>query len=116
MKCPKCNYSSGDDWAQCAGSCPMPMSPYYNPKHDVAVGQVWRYHNSNKWLIAEILEDGTVKANGISPSGTLHSYSPCVINLNNPVFKNSRNATYDGWKLFIKPHVKCSICYSDNDS
>lgn len=26
---PKCGYESGDTWAQCEGSCPMPMSPHY---------------------------------------------------------------------------------------
>lgn len=29
-KCPKCSKYSGDDWSQCKGSCPMPMSPCYN--------------------------------------------------------------------------------------
>ena len=29
MICPKCKSESGDDWSQCGGSCPMPMSPYY---------------------------------------------------------------------------------------
>lgn len=29
-KCPKCGWDSGDDWSQCKGSCPMPMSPHYN--------------------------------------------------------------------------------------
>lgn len=28
-KCPKCGNESGDDWRQCRGSCPMPMSPHY---------------------------------------------------------------------------------------
>lgn len=27
-KCPKCGYFGGDDWSQCDGSCPMPMSPH----------------------------------------------------------------------------------------
>lgn len=27
--CPKCGATSGDDWSQCLGSCPMPMSPHY---------------------------------------------------------------------------------------
>jgi hypothetical protein len=31
MPCPKCRASSGDDWEQCKGSCPMPMSPHYTP-------------------------------------------------------------------------------------
>lgn len=29
MKCPKCKCSSGDDWTQCGGDCPLPMSPHY---------------------------------------------------------------------------------------
>lgn len=28
-KCPKCRAVSGDDWSQCKGVCPMPMSPYF---------------------------------------------------------------------------------------
>lgn len=28
--CPKCGNESGDDWRQCRGSCPMPVSPYYD--------------------------------------------------------------------------------------
>lgn len=31
MKCPQCQATSGDDWSQCMGICPMPMSPYYSP-------------------------------------------------------------------------------------
>lgn len=27
--CPKCQVESGDSWGQCAGSCPMPMSPHF---------------------------------------------------------------------------------------
>lgn len=30
-ECPKCRFTSGDDWRQCGGSCPMPGSPHYNP-------------------------------------------------------------------------------------
>lgn len=30
--CPKCKNTSGDDWTQCRGSCPMPMSPHFNPE------------------------------------------------------------------------------------
>lgn len=29
--CPKCGAVSGDDWSQCVGVCPMPMSPYHKP-------------------------------------------------------------------------------------
>jgi len=31
MPCPKCRASSGDDWEQCKGSCPIPGSPHYTP-------------------------------------------------------------------------------------
>lgn len=27
--CPKCQKTSGDDWSQCDGVCPMSMSPYF---------------------------------------------------------------------------------------
>lgn len=30
--CPKCGQFSGDDWKQCAGSCPMPQSPHYSAR------------------------------------------------------------------------------------
>lgn len=26
--CPKCLHTSGDDWSQCRGECPMPGSPH----------------------------------------------------------------------------------------
>lgn len=29
-RCPKCKATSGDDWSQCRGDCPMPMSPHYS--------------------------------------------------------------------------------------
>lgn len=28
--CPKCHQTSGNDWSQCAKSCPIPMSPHYS--------------------------------------------------------------------------------------
>jgi hypothetical protein len=31
MQCPKCGARSGDDWRQCEGRCPLPMSPHYDP-------------------------------------------------------------------------------------
>jgi hypothetical protein len=31
MTCPKCGAESGDSWLQCEGSCPMPMSPHFDP-------------------------------------------------------------------------------------
>ncbi len=31
MICPKCKAKSGDDWSQCGGDCPMPMSPHHKP-------------------------------------------------------------------------------------
>lgn len=29
--CPKCDATSGDNWSQCDGVCPMPGSPHYRP-------------------------------------------------------------------------------------
>jgi hypothetical protein len=31
-QCPKCRAHSGDDWKQCHGSCPMEISPHYDPE------------------------------------------------------------------------------------
>jgi hypothetical protein len=31
LTCPKCNVESGDDWSSCEKSCPMPMSPWFDP-------------------------------------------------------------------------------------
>ena len=28
-KCPKCGATSGDNWSQCEGECPMPGSPHF---------------------------------------------------------------------------------------
>lgn len=41
--CSKCHAVSGDDWAQCGGSCPMPGSPHYNPFARLKVGNSYRY-------------------------------------------------------------------------
>lgn len=30
LTCPKCEQTSGNDWSQCDGSCPMPMSPHFS--------------------------------------------------------------------------------------
>lgn len=29
ITCPKCRETSGNDWSQCNGVCPMEMSPYF---------------------------------------------------------------------------------------
>lgn len=29
--CPKCHTQSGNDWSQCAGSCPVERSPHFDP-------------------------------------------------------------------------------------
>jgi len=34
FKCPKCGAISGDDWSHCIGHCPMPMSPYHDPRSE----------------------------------------------------------------------------------
>lgn len=36
VNCPKCEHLSGDDWSQCGGVCPMPVSPHFDPKHPQA--------------------------------------------------------------------------------
>lgn len=28
--CPVCEYTSGNDWSQCADKCPMPGSPWFD--------------------------------------------------------------------------------------
>jgi hypothetical protein len=28
QNCPKCGSETGNDWSQCDGVCPMPMSPH----------------------------------------------------------------------------------------
>lgn len=33
--CPKCGKTSGDDWSQCEGDCPIPFSPHHK-WHDEA--------------------------------------------------------------------------------
>lgn len=32
VRCPKCGETSGMDWTQCNGDCPMPMSPHFREK------------------------------------------------------------------------------------
>lgn len=36
MICSKCQAISGDDWSQCKGSCPLPMSPHYRAPSSTA--------------------------------------------------------------------------------
>jgi hypothetical protein len=43
IECPKCGALSGDDWRQCNGTCPMPMSPFWKSVgelHSLAIGYV----------------------------------------------------------------------------
>lgn len=44
--CPKCGATSGDDWSQCGGSCPMPGSPHYADRIDAAGTEAWA---QGKW-------------------------------------------------------------------
>lgn len=30
FQCPKCKYTSGNDWKQCGGACPVQGSPNYS--------------------------------------------------------------------------------------
>ena len=43
QQCPKCGYESGDTWAQCGGSCPMPMSPHYVADDMIALRAIELY-------------------------------------------------------------------------
>jgi hypothetical protein len=45
--CLKCGATSGDDWSQCEGSCPIPASPHFDPHCE---------------LIAEPVKEGGPKA------------------------------------------------------
>ena len=45
--CPKCRYTSGNDWRQCHGSCPMPMSPHYMGRWNTFM---FRVHAALNWL------------------------------------------------------------------
>lgn len=38
FKCPKCERISGDDWRQCAGSCPVKGSPHFKSETLVKFG------------------------------------------------------------------------------
>jgi len=54
MQCPKCHHTSGDDWTQCNGSCPMPDSPHHTfTRSDgvvFSVGEIVDWQNSlGKW-------------------------------------------------------------------
>lgn len=40
--CPKCGAISGDDWSQCDGDCPLPISPdYHKQKADAILDHKW---------------------------------------------------------------------------
>lgn len=34
LHCPKCGAESGDNWGQCEGVCPMPMSPHFSQEEN----------------------------------------------------------------------------------
>lgn len=38
ITCPKCHRTSGDDWRQCEGACPIPGSPHYKPELKATYG------------------------------------------------------------------------------
>lgn len=44
-QCPTCKFTSGDNWEQCNGVCPMPMSPHYKPNEQMR--QKWLDLNEN---------------------------------------------------------------------
>ncbi len=57
--CPKCSSTSGGDWSQCHGSCPMPMSPHHDgQKTHVRCGQ------SHYAVIVEAQKDAAIYQRG----------------------------------------------------
>lgn len=38
--CPKCGYTSGNDWGQCDKQCPMRMSPHYDPHVEAVFAEI----------------------------------------------------------------------------
>ncbi len=80
LKCPKCNFGSGNDWNQCRGVCPMPMSPYYRPgwspptgvKELLAEYQVVNDALYRRWTNA-VGASGYVKADWITVCNALSS-------------------------------------------
>jgi hypothetical protein len=51
--CPKCGSTSGNDWSQCKGSCPMPGSPDYDPHRPDALTK----DELHEMLVNDGLED-----------------------------------------------------------
>lgn len=51
--CPKCLRTSGDDWAQCRGSCPMPGSPHYTAEAESFASLSARGGDVGAWLNAK---------------------------------------------------------------
>ena len=54
IRCPKCDAVSGDNWSQCEGSCPMPMSPHFDASLPTAAEARRRVGDR---IIAEIRAD-----------------------------------------------------------
>lgn len=64
--CPKCDAASGNDWRQCDGACPMPMSPHYDPgleareharvrrQTHVDTGFWWFKRNDETFVVVEV--------------------------------------------------------------
>lgn len=36
--CPKCGQTSGNDWSQCLGRCPLEISPHHDPAQSAHYG------------------------------------------------------------------------------
>ena len=51
LVCPKCKHTSGDDWYQCGSSCPMPMSPCFNPKELDFLEAMWWIGFTGLWRL-----------------------------------------------------------------
>ena len=45
--CPRCNNTSGNDWSQCEGVCPIEGSPHYDPNAPLYTVSDWKWEVAN---------------------------------------------------------------------
>jgi hypothetical protein len=81
MNCPKCGVSSGNDWSQCKGSCPIPVSPYYDKWRDDALtpeqlDEILIYERRKKQKEDKKPMSGLEPAHPVYKTGALPSASP----------------------------------------
>ena len=67
MECLKCGKSSGDDWSQCKGVCPMASSPHFDKSTCIH----WTNVRAVAMAIAEVEFPGS--SDGCAPHFTPHA-------------------------------------------